>query len=219
MKIKYIIITCNEYHDTRVKAVQNSWGKDQDLLFLSDSNQGSNIIGYDYLQKGYANIWRKYFEFLKNFNEFDSDWYFFVDDDTFINITNIQGLLKDCNPESEVCMGHIGELNIDGTDMDGNQTGFPLNSIHGYNVELPLRYPSGGSGFILSKTAMLKIVYYIKNINIQDVPKCGCSDVTVGFWLKNNNIKIFDIKGFWYNTPKNLGHDIETIKKIIHIII
>ena len=38
MKIEFIIITCEKYHNTRVESIRNTWGNKQNLTFLSDMN-------------------------------------------------------------------------------------------------------------------------------------------------------------------------------------
>lgn len=206
MKIRFITITCEKYHDTRVKKIRETWGQSQDVLFLSDMNIGDDIVGYDYLKRGYENIWLKYSEFLKNHNDdFTHDWYFFTDDDTFVNVPNIEKLLEKYDVNSSICIGHVGKLNPNGTDMDGNQTGFPLHTIIGNNVYLPLTYVSGGAGFILSRKAMQSICKYIKLE--RNIPGSYNSDVTFGFWARNAGINIIDIKGFWWTNPTELKHN------------
>lgn len=209
MNIKFITITCEKYHDTRVKKVRETWGKSQDISFLSDFNLGDDIIGFDYLKRGYENIWLKYYELLKNYNDFSHDWYFFTDDDTFVNISSVEKLLKGYNTNSPICIGHVGRLNPNGTDMDGNQTGFPMHTIVG-NAYLPITYVSGGAGFILSKKAMQLICDYIKKE--RNIPGSYNSDVTFGFWVRNAGINISDIKGFWWTNPKELNHNDIIIK-------
>ena len=71
MKIKFIILTCEKYHNTRVDIIRKTWGENKDIWFLSDMNIGDDIIGYDYLQKGYENIWMKYSELLKNTTSYE----------------------------------------------------------------------------------------------------------------------------------------------------
>lgn len=210
MKIRFVTITCEKYHDTRVKKIRETWGKSQDVLFLSDSNIGTDIIGYEHLAKGYENIWLKYSEFFKSYNDLSYDWYFFTDDDTFVNLKNIEILLKNYDTNSPICVGHVGELNPDGTDMDGNQTGFPLHTIHGNGTQLPIIYVSGGAGFILSKKSMELICDYIKKET--NVPGSYNSDVTFGFWGRNAGVNIVDIKGFWWTNPTELNHSLSEIE-------
>jgi hypothetical protein len=64
-------------------------GETQDVVFLSDLNISPDIIGFEYLQRGYENIWMKYVEMLKSWTDFNYDWHFFTDDYTFVNIENM----------------------------------------------------------------------------------------------------------------------------------
>jgi hypothetical protein len=211
MKIKYITITCEKYHFTRVQSIRDTWGKNQDVLFLSDINISPDVVGFDYLRKGYDNIWMKYREIIKNWTDFKYDWYFFTDDDTFVNVKNINNLLSNYSVDDKICLGVLGVLNADATDRDGNYTGFPLHTIQGNQTELPLTYASGGAGFILSLESMKTINKYLNTI--QDVPRCYNSDVTIGFWIRNSGIKNINTKGFWWTHPTELQHDVDVIKE------
>ena len=212
MRIEFIILTCEKYHNTRVESIRNTWGKKQKLTFLSDMNIGNDIAGFEYLKKGYENIWQKYFEYIKNLKELKSDWYFLTDDDTFVNMDNIEKLISNYNTNDKIALGHIGRLNIDGTDMDGNQTGFPLSSIIGDDSYLPIDYFSGGAGFILSRSAMLSLIDYLNTKSFENITRTYNGDVTIGFWLRNSGIKIEDIFGFWWTNPEDLRHNNDQIK-------
>lgn len=213
MSIKFIVITCEKYHNTRVESIRKTWGKNKDIIFLSDINLGDDIIGYEYLPKGYENIHYKYSEFFKKNNDFSKEWYFFTDDDTFVNYNNVVKLLKTFKSEDSLCIGHYGRLNKDGKDMDGHQTGFPIHTIKGEKTYLPIDYPSGGAGFILSKKSLRLIHDYLHNLDDEKIPKCYNGDVTVGFWLRNCNINKIDIEGFWWTNPKTLKHNDDLVKK------
>jgi hypothetical protein len=69
--------------------------------------------------------------------------------------------------------------------------------------ELPLIYPSGGSGFILSKVSVIKIQEYLNSVK-NDRPISGHSDVSIGFWMRNCRVKFISSNQFWWNTPENL---------------
>lgn len=211
MKIKFITLTCEKYHDSRVSKIRETWGKGQDISFLSDLNIYSDIIGYDYLPKGYQNIHYKYSEFFRQYSNFSYDWYFFTDDDTYVNIDNVKNILKKYNCDEPICIGRVGRLNPDATDKDGNYTGFPLDSIQGSGTLLPLTYVGGGAGFILSVESFKIINHYLNNLN--DIPRCYSGDVTVGFWLRNSGIKCVNNDGFWWSHPVDLGHTDDDIRK------
>lgn len=212
MRIKFITLTCEKYHNTRVSNIRKTWGKNQDITFLSDIIVGDDIIGYDYLQKGYENVWMKYSEFLRINDSFEHDWYFFTDDDTFVNTKNVYTLLKKYNSYDSICIGHMGAIHSDGKDMNGQYTGFPINTISGKDTHLPLYYVSGGAGFILSNKSMKQISAYIKGLENHEIPKSYNGDVTFGFWIRNSKIEIKDIIGFWWTNPTELKHHSSEIK-------
>lgn len=211
-KIKYIVITCPKYHDSRVSAIENSWGLEQDMLYLSDINLNDKIIGFPELKQGYENICLKLMKLIRTYNFNDKDWYFFCDDDTFVRTDRIEELIeKEYN--EPVCLGIIGTLNPDATDKHGQYTGFPLYTIQGKNVSLPITYPSGGAGFLLNKVAICKLQKYLLESYDEDVPRSYNSDVTFGFWLKNSQIELINIEGFWWNNPYELKHDDFTLSE------
>jgi hypothetical protein len=208
--MKAVVITCEKYHNSRVLKIDESWGNKIDVIYLSDINDGIKFIGYPELEKGYSNIWKKYVEFFKKY-EFNDEFYLFCDDDTFVNMKNINSL--NISNDIPVCVGIIGTLNKDATDKDGNNTGFPLYTIIGKDIELPVNYPSGGAGFILNKKAIINIKNYLSSIGSEDIPRSHNGDVTIGFWLRNSGINLVNQHGFWWTNPKELKHEIEDINK------
>jgi hypothetical protein len=203
-KIEFIIITCEKYHNDRLQAVKQTWGRGQNCKFLSDVSIGEDIIGYPNLTKGYEFIYLKYIEYIKQMTNFESDWYMFTDDDTFVNISNIDELLSKNDHNNPICIGRLGRINP-------GELSFPLYTISGNNTSLPINYCSGGAGFILSKKSMMLISDYIKNEN--DIPRCYYSDVTFGFWMRNAGVEIVAIDRFEATNPDALGHSDGEIKK------
>lgn len=174
--IQFVILTCDKYIETRVNTIKNTWGKDNDIVFLTDSNLNiNNFIGYD-TPKNYDGIYFKYLNFFKNYDFTKKNYYFFTDDDTFVNLKNLEKLeLQDKNLSFAIC--RLLCLNPDGTDLWGNQTGTNVSIIKGDNVNLPLYYPSGGlwiyiitkSMYIYSKlcknNSKFTMVYFRRCVN------------------------------------------------------
>jgi hypothetical protein len=213
MKIKFIVLTCEKYHETRLKSIKDTWGNNQDVIFLSDFNQGKEIVGFDYIPTGYNNAPMKYVELMKTYEDFSADWYFFTDDDTFVNVRNIENILSDFDVNEKICVARIGKLNPDGTDMDGDQTGFDMSTIKGEETHLPLYTISGGSGFILSRKSMIGVCDYVKDsIN---PPYCYKTDVTMAFWLRNSGTKIINTDRLCHNTPLKMNHTKEDFNKSV----
>lgn len=199
--IQFIVLTCDKYLYTRVESIRRTWGKNEKVLFLSDSkSQIPDVIGYD-TPKTYLGIQNKYEFFFKNYDFNKFDYYFFTDDDTFVNKKNLERLILP-NKDELFAIVRLLCLNPDATDMWGNQTRTNISQIKGDNAVLPLYYPSGGSGFILSQSSCFKIQNYLKNCN--DIPWSTFGDVSVGFWLRNCDIKLICNNNFWWDTHENL---------------
>jgi hypothetical protein len=202
--IEFIVLTCDKYLDTRVLSIKKSWGLEQNIKFLTDSkSKNFEIIGFN-TQKNYNGIFDKYVEFFKTYNFRNYDYYFFTDDDTFVNLTNLKKL--ELPPkETPFCVGRMLCLNPDGTDLWGNQTGTNISQINGENTNLPLYYPSGGSGFIISQKGCLLLQEYLNSSN--NIPYCRFGDVSLGFWLRNSNVKFIPNSNFWWDTHENLSNN------------
>lgn len=198
----FVILSCDKYITTRVDGIKNSWGKNVNTVFLVDSlTDDESLLGYN-TPKTYDGIQDKYYNFFLNYDFTNKDYYFFVDDDTFVNLKELQKLTLP-NSNELFCMGRELHLNPNGTDKWGNNTGYPMIKIKGDNTTLPLIYPSGGSGFIVSKQSCIKIQNYLKLIG-NNKPISGHSDVTFGFWFRNTEGRFISSQLFWWDTPDKL---------------
>lgn len=209
MKLKVIVLTCPQNHNTRVKAIKETWGKHYDTIYLSDYNADDKIIGYPYLENGYENIWKKYVEFIKN-EKTNTDWYYFCDDDTFVNIFNLNLAILSIENSNDLCFGNIGLLNSDGTDKIGTPTGFHLHTLKGNGCNLPVEYAGGGGGFFMNSETFRKLQLYI--LSEDNIPNCYNGDVTFGFWTRGAGIKYKNIANMWWASPEMLAHNEEQQK-------
>ncbi len=198
----FVVLSCDKYINTRVEGIKNSWGKNLNKLFLVDTSTNINeLIGYDTPQT-YDGIQDKYYNFFLNYDFTKYDYYFFVDDDTFVNLTEFNNL-KLPNKDELYCIGRELHLNPNGSDKWGNNTGYPMQKIKGNNTNLPLVYPSGGAGFITTQKSCIEIQSYLKNIG-DNKPISGHSDVTFGFWFRNIGGEFIPSQLFWWSTPDKL---------------
>lgn len=199
--IQFIVLTCDDYLDTRVESIRKTWGKNENIKFLTDSKSNlSDVIGYD-TPKEYLGIQDKYQSFFKNYDFTQSDYFFFADDDTFVNKKNLCKLDLP-NKDELFAIVRLLCLNPDATDLWGNFTGTNVAMIRGDRTTLPLYYPSGGSGFILSQGACISIQNYLKTCN--DIPWCWFGDLSLGFWLRNCKVKLIPNNDFWWDIPDRL---------------
>lgn len=199
--LQFVILTCDEYLNDRVVNQNNTFLKGQNKIFITDSETNlENIIGYN-TPKNYDGIQDKYINFFRNYNFNVYDYYFFIDDDTFININNLKKLeLPPSNEEH--CIYRLCYLSEIGLDYHGNNTGYPIYKIK--NASLPVYHPSGGSGFILTKECCLKIQSYLNSIEYSQIPISGHSDVTIGFWMRECNINLISNNQLWWTNAKDL---------------
>lgn len=203
-KIQVVTLTCDQYLDTRVPAVKETFGQNFDTIFLTDTPFDEEIVGYN-TPKNYDGIQQKYTQFFLNHDFTKFDYYFFVDDDTYINHNNINNLgLDELDPEERFCLLRLLYLGETGLDMHGRQTGYPMHKIKGKNTQLPLYHPSGGAGFVLSRAACLSIQNFLKQVDEESLPQSGHSDVTVAFWMRECGVKLLPSDKLWWNNPESL---------------
>lgn len=134
-KILCVILTSRKFHETRAIHVQNTWGKRCDKLIFSstitDTNLGS--IGFN-ITDDHGHLWGKvkliFHHIYETFID-DYDWIYKGDDDTFVVFENMQYLLASYSPKDPIYFGHRFK-----TDE------------HKYG------YFSGGSGYVMSNTAL-----------------------------------------------------------------
>lgn len=198
----FVVLTCDKYLEDRVKSIKNSWGKYVNVVYLTDSKfEEDNLVGYD-TPKNYDGIQEKYYNFFLNYNFNNYKYFFFLDDDTFVNLDNLINLELP-TPDKMFCIGRELHLNKNGTDKWGNFTGYPMNKLKNNGSELPLIYPSGGSGYIVSNKSVVEIQKYLNSLR-ENRPISGHSDVSIGFWLRNCGVEFISSNQFWWDTPNNL---------------
>lgn len=206
--VEYIVLTYPKNHHICID-ILDTWGKGQNILFLSDLDTGHNIRFFGG-ETGYPNIYTKYIGLFKNHTP-TSDWIVFCDDDTYVNTWNLERILSSFDPSQNICIGRIGELRENCIDDKGNPTGFPLKSLKGFDTKLPISYPSGGAGFVISKQTFLLIKEIIDN-----KPESSYnSDVAIGFWMRRCGTHLVDFPGLYWTSPEKLNHNKEEIIKAI----
>lgn len=184
MNILYIILSCQDFLTTRCQWIKDTWmtkiNKDDNYLILSSKNDPSNnVIGYDTGDE-YKHASDKYSKFFEEYEVEDKiNWLFFVDDDTYVNTDILKKNISLYNEDEVICREiWVGpEVASRGVHKDNGKVLFPINC------------PSGGSGFAVSRKNFYILKKYIK----KDLHcKCFNSDVSFGFWCRDNNIKLIN---------------------------
>ena len=201
---KFVILSCDSYLESRIKTLRETWAKDISHVFLIDSDlEGiENIVGYN-TPKNYDGIQEKYIQFFLNYNFENFEYYFFTDDDTFVILKNLEKEVVSSSDEF-FCVGRHLHLSEFGMDKWGNNTHYPFHKISGNGSSLPLDYPSGGSGFILSRSACNLIKEYLKNTESREIPRSAHSDVSIGFWMRSAGVTLIPSNNLWWSTPEEL---------------
>ena len=191
-KILYTILhTCTR--PERYDGIVNSWGKNVDFLFYSDCDNEDKKIVKVSDNSSYSSNEPKHINVIKYLVEHDYqyEWFFFCDDDTFVNTKNL-------------------ENNLDLFDKD-KINGSVLKDT--WPQDRSLVYCSGGAGYLIHKT-LLPIIS--KTIKLGS----GYSDVSLGICAKELNIGFINHDGFksqapnFYKVEKTLIKDIYTFHYI-----
>lgn len=150
----------------------STWGRSKDVIVYADYSDEkiTNIIKVTDADHYHSNEEKNInvFKILANNNEYSNyDWYFFCDDDTFVNTKNLDNLIN-----RGINTDHIH--------------GLVANSWKDKN----LWYCSGGAGYLVSNDLLKN--YLCHSVNFHT----GYSDVSVGLNCKKFNIGLSHHEGF-----------------------
>lgn len=184
MKIQQLIITCDKNVELQ-KSIRETFSKDFDsYVFIGDSFSYDTIANLD-IPKGYQYVPFKLAYFIMKCNSQDEfDFYFFQDDDTYVNYERLKNEIKKVGLSNDKpqCLGKIFR---NYNENDAKEQGMPLQTLRGVDSYLPLDYPSGGAGFVINKIGFKKIRDYLrKNPNFATAYN---GDISIGFWMRNSN--------------------------------
>jgi hypothetical protein len=186
-KITYFVMTSKIYLD-RQKNVSETWGKNQDLFFYSDDDgkdektiKVTDKSDYWSLEEKHINI----FKYLKN-NFLDKEWFFFCDDDTFVNTKKLEEFVVGCDTKSAY--------------------GFLINC---WPKMKDLFYHSGGGGVLLHRESLNVLCEKIHHKNTM------FADVTLGLNLIECGIKMKTDEMFHSEPPLSYKIEMNQIKNNI----
>lgn len=194
--IFYSLLSCEKYKLTRQRILRETWLSKvppSDYVFLSDEHSDDSVKMSD--KKDYSSCEEKQLNSLNYLlkNKLNYEWYFFGDDDTYVNPFNLTDFLSSFTEES------VGSsLNKLSDPRNGAFDIFNINA-----------YYSGGAGFVFSK----------KTLNSVDgklfPPSIFYADISMGRLLLNCGGKITDCNRFFATNFSELKHSEETIKRAI----
>ena len=177
MKIAYIILTCRKYLPTRVVWQQLTSLKNvpkEDIYYLADTPSEENRLFSWGAPDDYNSLPYKYYYFFRNTN-LDYDWYFLMDDDTFVYPEKLESFLSSYNPLDRVCIGK------------------KLDHVKDQLWE----YFSGGAGTAISRALYEQLCRHLLEVNLHEAIVHWCADICVGKWVKSqSNVIEVDYDGF-----------------------
>lgn len=180
MSCCYIVLTCEKYLNTRAKwLLENCLYKvdKKDIYFLSYESKEPNIYGWN-TPDNYEGCPIKYIKFFQNMT-LDYDWYFFMDDDTFIFTDRLNEFISKFDKNEPLYIGNRCE-----------------------NYSFPI-YMSGGAGFLLTKSLYISLIEFIRKNPENELLKSIYGDLSIGLWLTNLNKKVIEINTFNKTLHKN----------------
>lgn len=164
-----------EKYKERQKNILSSWAQNQDVYFYSEHEDFENnvikVCENNNVEEKQVNVFKKIKEQFHNKYE----WFFFGDDDTFVNVILLENSLKMLD----------------------------INKVHGSDIFgcwRDLHYPSGGAGFLIHNSLIEKFFDSSNfNVNYGDVT-FGLNMREKNIEIENNtkfhsqNYKYYNIK-------------------------
>lgn len=187
-KVLCWIMTCPKNHQTKAKAVKQTWGKRCDkILFMSsrrDDDIGTIVLR---VNEGRNYLWtktKKAFMYIHDTFLNDYDWFLKADDDTYVIMENLKHLLESHNPNTPIYFG---------SRFKGRRS-----------------FMSGGAGYVLSREALKRFVRRaLPNRRLCYRGHKGHEDVEIGKCLQNVQVVFGDSRDeynktrFFPNTPED----------------
>jgi hypothetical protein len=201
MKIAYIILTCEKYFTTRVKYQLNTFLKyvaKEDVYYLtSKMDEQNRQFGWG-AADDYNSLPDKVIDFFKNMN-IDYDWYFFLDDDTFVFVNRLKDLLSVYNTNRNIYLGK------------------KRNHIKNEWST----YMSGGAGYILSNSLYKSLIKYVRETPIEKIKLHTCIDLCKGIWIheigKTQKVVAISNDAFHHENHNNNENCREDYKKELEL--
>lgn len=167
------ILTTPENHETRAKAVKETWGKRCNiLLFMSSANDLTLPSVELAVREGRNGLWgktREAFRYAWDRYQDEVDWFLKADDDTYVIVENLRYFLSAFNTSKPLWFGHK------------------------FKAIVKSGYFSGGAGYVLSREATRRFVkegYFNALLCRHDHE--GAEDAEMGKCMEKLNVSTMD---------------------------
>lgn len=169
--------------------VTETWGKNVDFFFYSDHEdfdkkiiKVSDRTDYQSNEEKHINIIQYVADNIKGY-----DWYFFCDDDTFVNTKKLESFVIDLDKSC-----------VHGSLLPGT-----------WPNDRSLNYCSGGAGYLLHSDIIKLIRPNVRSFS------SGFADVSLGLILREMNIESINYPFFNSQPPEHYKIPIENVKDYI----
>ena len=192
MKLIIFVHTCKKYEESRAKIIEQTWGTDSDVVFITDNEQ-SSLKKHIYIgpyKPGPTyhpeNVIKMFNLFLTKYNEYD--FFMMIDDDSYLYIEKLKQYLSFFDKNDNYMIGDFLNWVAQRQEPD-----FTCD----YN-----RWVSGGPGIVFTKKCIETFLSVIK--------KCSVPYVNHDVWLhilyfkSDKRIKRVDCPGFHQYNSKTL---------------
>jgi len=192
MKLIIFVHTCKQYEESRAKLIENTWGKSENVVFITD-NPDCSLQKYIYIgeyRKGPTyhpeNVYKMFCLFLEKYGDYD--WFMFIDDDSYLYINKLQNYLSFFDKNDCYMIGEFLNWVAARSEPD-----FTCD----YN-----RWASGGPGIVFTKKC---IETYLNLMNTIRIPPIN-HDVYLHLLYQHSDkrIKRVDCPGFHQYNAKTL---------------
>lgn len=188
------IVSSKIFKNSRQQWIKNTWLKNLNYIFISDIDDEDNkkfSENCDY-SSGEEKVLNSYKFIWENYNQ--AKWFIFCDDDTYLNINNLEKFIKDCE------LQHFGCVMSKDTH--------PQNTIWAKESH-DFKYYSGGAGYVFNNETLGKI----HSVKVET--KTGWGDAATAHIFKKLKIQLNNCDKMNYHDPFTLNHDTDRIKRSI----
>lgn len=182
-KLAYIVLTCEKYETTRKiwqETIVFSESERADVYFLGHRmSPGEHMYSWG-ARDNYESLPYKFADFFR-YSELDYDWYFLMDDDTFVYTDRLRERVRQLE-EGVIAGGDGGQWPGIDARQDHYMEGCVLTHIAASEWGI---YHSGGAGTLLSAKVYQLLQSMFQTISTQYQPPHWCADICLRQWTRD----------------------------------
>jgi glycoprotein-N-acetylgalactosamine 3-beta-galactosyltransferase len=187
-KILCFVLTHQENHDTRIRAIWDTWGNRCDKLVVASSNNDKSVNAVQIKgRQGYWWIWDKLQKTLihlqNNYRDDGYDWILKADDDSYVIMENLKAFLANqeaarekkkgkANEDRPLIYGRIMTVPTLGTLKTEwkwfstiHNREFARKLYQKFDTNMPMSYAHGGPGYVMNWKYVDRLIQVIQGDN------------------------------------------------------